>query len=303
MSLLQYNHVGLLPGAFDGIAMCDKTDQEIPLTVSVVILAPTHASECEVGIEQPWSSLLEQLGPCSVTIVMPQLSYECQSWRETVERAKEAAAAASASILLVPCGSESITCNPALQLSSMASAINASVAVLIPWTLLRSIQLDISARHHKQLMLQLRNVFTEHSDNVSFCAGGARVVKLPPPSGTNDADSCELTPNPGVQPDRVSIFPTFALRQAAAALAADPDLCSRVAVAEEMEALTLQLLADHLFGVALVWQAQHGCSSGMEGWKVLPHVTQRGRAVELIESAENDLNLPHVEESLVIYYT
>jgi hypothetical protein len=299
VSLLQYNHVGLLPGAFDGISMCDKTDQEIPITVSVVILAPTHASECEVGIEQPWSSLLEQLGQCSVTIVVPQLSYECQSWRETVE---EAAAAAGASLLHVPCGSESITCSPALQLSSMASVINASVAVLIPWTLLRSIQPDISARHHKQhsLMLQLRNVFTEQSDNVSFCAGGARVVKLPPPSGSNDAGGCELTPNPGIQPDRVSIFPTFALRQAAAALAAAPDLCSRVAVAEDVEGLTLQLLADHLFGVALVWQAQHGCSSGIEGWKALP---QRGRAVELIESAENDLNLPHVEESLVVYYT
>ncbi len=282
--------------------MCDKSDQDVPLTVAVVILAPNHASECEVGVQQPWSSLLDQLGPGSVTIVAPQLSYECQSWRETVERAKQAAAAAGASLLLVPCGSESITCSTALQLSLMATVINTSVAVLIPWTLLRSIQPHISARHHKQqsLMLQLRSVFTEHSDNVSFCAGGARVVKLPPPSESDDAVSCALTPNPGVQPDRVSIFPTFALRQAAAALAADPDLCSRAAVADEVEGLTLQLLADHLFGISLVWQAQHGCSSGMEGWRVLP---QRSRAVELIESAGNDLDLPHFEESLVIYYT
>jgi hypothetical protein len=302
VSLLQYNHVGLLPGAFDGIAICDKVDQELPLTVSIIILAPTHASECKVGIEQPWSSLLEQLGPCSVTVIVPQLPFECQSWHETVERTKQAAVAAGASLVLVPCGSESVACSPALQLSSMASVIKASVTVLIPWTLLRLIQPYISAQHHKQhsLMSQLRNVFIEHSDIASFCAGGARVVKLPPPSESEDAVSCALTPYPGVQSDRISIFPTFALRQAATALAAASDLCSRVAGADEVEGLTLQLLADHLFGIALVWQAQQGCSSGMEGWTVLP---QHDRAIDLDESAADDLDLPPFEKSLVIYYT
>jgi hypothetical protein len=285
--------------------MCNSVLQEHTLTVAIVVLAPNRARECAGSIAQPWPDLLEQFGSTSVTFVMPSLPFECQSWDRTVESVRRALTGTQsiASLVLVPCFSDSTEeCHPAQQLSSIASIVNTSIAVLFPWSLLRSIQPVGAAPHYLRdgVMSQLHHVLPAMSEREVFCVGAHRVVKLPPPSSPSNSHTtgCTLQPFPGLQTDQISIFPTFALRTASVALAAAPELCARIAAADNAERLTLALLADHLYGVALLVHARGGdCSSGLPGWAVPSRHGDDGA-----DPAVHDLQLPPFEESLLIYY-